>query len=94
MMQRDEARKKKQPRPTPKPAAGAPGAGAKGQRTAPRQFFKEVMAELRKVAWPTRQEVVGYSIVVLVSSIVIAAIVFGMDWVFTEAILALFGVDR
>lgn len=95
MMQRDEARKKKQPRPTPKPAAGGPGGpGGKGPRTPPRQFFKEVGAELRKVAWPTRPEVISYSIVVLVSSIVIAAIVFGMDFVFTEAILSLFGVDR
>jgi preprotein translocase subunit SecE len=94
MMQRDEARKKKQPRPTPKPQPGAAGAGAGGRkRTPPRQFFKEVVAELRKVAWPTRQEVIGYSIVVLVSSVVIAAIVFGMDYIFTEAILALFGVD-
>ncbi|MQB01253.1 MAG: preprotein translocase subunit SecE [Actinobacteria bacterium] len=93
-MQRDEARKKKQPRPTPKPAGAPGGPGGKGPRTPPRQFFKEVAGELRKVAWPTRQEVIGYSIVVLVSSIVIAAIVFGMDFVFTEAILALFGVDR
>ena len=94
MMQRDEARKKKQPRPTPKPAAGAQGGpGGRGPRTPPRQFFKEVAGELRKVAWPTRQEVIGYSIVVLVASIVIAAIVFGMDFVFTEAILALFGVE-
>ena len=95
MMQRDEARKKKQPRRAPKPAPGAAGTtGAPTRRrTPPRQFLKEVVAELRKVAWPTRQEVIGYSIVVLVSSIVIAAIVFAMDYVFTEAILALFGVD-
>ena len=92
MMQRDEARKKKQPRPTPKPATAAGGAGSK-QRTPPRQFFKEVVGELRKVAWPTRQEVISYSIVVLVSSVVIAALVFAMDYVFTEAILALFGVE-
>ena len=95
MMERDEARKKKQPRRAPKPpgGGGAGGPGGKGPRTPPRQFFKEVAAELRKVAWPTRQEVIGYSIVVLVSSVVIAAIVFGMDYVFTRAILALFGVE-
>jgi preprotein translocase subunit SecE len=99
MMQRDEARKKKQPRRAPKPGSGGPGApgpggaGGGNRRTPPRQFFKEVAAELRKVAWPTRQEVIGYSIVVLVSSVVIAALVFGMDYVFTRAILALFGVE-
>jgi preprotein translocase subunit SecE len=76
-----------------RPAPRQPGATPKKQRTKPRQFFKEVIAELRKVAWPTRQEVVAYSIVVLVSSVVIAALVFGMDYVFTKAVLRLFGVE-
>jgi preprotein translocase subunit SecE len=74
----------------PRPPSAAPG---KRERTKPRQFFKEVIAELRKVAWPTRQEVVAYTIVVLVAVIVIATVIFGMDFVFTKAILALFGVE-
>ena len=65
----------------------------KKQRTKPRQFFREVIAELRKVAWPTRQEVVAYSIVVLVSCVFIATLVFGMDYVFTKGVLKLFGVE-
>ena len=88
MMKKDEERKKAAPRP-----AKAPGAPTKKERTKPRQFFKEVIAELKKVAWPTRQEVVSYSIVVLVSSVVIAALIFGMDYVFTKAVLALYGVE-
>jgi preprotein translocase subunit SecE len=83
-MQKQEAQKSRSPRPQVKPV-GAP--------TKQLQFFKEVMAELRKVAWPTRQEVVAYSIVVLVSVVVIAAIIFAMDYVFTKAVLALFGVE-
>ena len=44
---------------------------ARRRRTArsavgPIQFIREVRGELRKVAWPTRPEVVKYSIVVLV----------------------------
>lgn len=73
--------------PTPKP----PGAPTKRERTKPRQFFKEVVAELKKVAWPTRQEVFAYTVVVLVAVVVIAALIFGMDYVFTKLILALFG---
>jgi len=88
LMQKQEAQKSRSPRPQVKPV-GAPTK----QRTKPLQFFKEVMAELRKVAWPTRQEVVAYSIVVLVSVVVIAAIIFAMDYVFTKAVLALFGVE-
>ena len=90
-MKKQEERKQRQPRPTPK--AGAPGAPGKKQRTKPRQFVKEVVDELRKVAWPNRQEIVGYSMVVLIASVVIAALIFGMDYVFGNAILALFGVD-
>ena len=89
LMQRQEAQRKA----TPRAVAKAPGAPTKKERTKPRQFVKEVMAELKKVAWPTRQEVVAYSIVVLVSVIVIATLIFAMDYVFTRAILELFGVQ-
>lgn len=92
LMKKQEAQRQKAPR-SPRPTGQAAAAGAKRERTSPRQFFKEVVAELRKVAWPTRQEVVGYSIVVLVSVIVIAAIIFAMDLAFTKGILELFGVD-
>ena len=88
-MKKQQERKTTAPRPTPKAAAAA----GKKERTKPRQFVKEVVAELQKVAWPTRQEVFSYSLVVLVSSIVIAALVFGMDFVFTKAILSLFGIE-
>ena len=36
------------------------------------QFFKESVAELRKVVWPTRDDVVSSVGVVIVSTIVIA----------------------
>ena len=87
-MKKDEARKKSAPR-----AAVKPQPSPAKERTSPRQFLKEVVAELKKVAWPTRKEVAAYSLVVLVSVIVIATIILGMDFVFTRAIFALFGVD-
>ena len=88
-MKKQEQQKKPPTRPSPK-AAGAP---TKRERTKPRQFVKEVIGELKKVAWPTRQEVIAYSIVVLVAVVVVTTIIFGMDYVFTKAILALFGID-
>lgn len=36
------------------------------------QFFKESVAELRKVVWPTRDDVVSSVGVVIVSTIIIA----------------------
>jgi preprotein translocase subunit SecE len=88
-MKRQEAQR----RAVARPVAKAPGAPTKRERTKPAQFVREVIAELRKVAWPSRQEVVAYTIVVLVSSGVIAAMIYGMDRVFTRAVLELFGVD-
>ncbi len=89
LMKREQQRKASAPRPVPK-AAAAP---AKKERAKPRQFLKEVVAELRKVAWPTRQEVAGYSAVVLIGVVVMGALIFAMDYVFAKVILALFGVD-
>lgn len=84
MKKQEQQQRRPAPKPTPSP---------RRERTKPRQFFKEVVAELKKVAWPTRKEVVAYTIVVLVSVVVITTLIFGMDFVFTRAILALFGVD-
>ena len=54
-------------------------------------FGGEVMAELRKVNWPDRKTVLGYTLVVLVSVSIITAIIFGLDTLFGKAVLAIFG---
>ena len=51
------------------------------------QFFKECYAELRKVVWPGRDDVMSSVGVVLVSTIIIAAVLGLVD------ILLLFGVQ-
>ncbi len=58
----------------------------KRKRTGARQFLKEVRQELRKVDWPSREELVSYTIVVLVTVTVLTALVFGLDYVFTKVI--------
>ncbi len=63
----------------------------KRRRTPPRLFLKEVRQELKKVNWPTRQELVAYTIVVLVSVTVLTSYVFGLDFVFSKLVLNLFG---
>jgi preprotein translocase subunit SecE len=62
----------------------------KRKRTGARQFLKEVRQELRKVNWPTRQETISYSFVVLVSVVVLTSLVAAMDYVFNKAIMDLF----
>ena len=71
-------------------APATPRPEQKEARTKPRQFLKEVRAELRKVAWPSRPEVINYSIVVLVTVVVLTAIIAGLDYLFSEFVLTLF----
>ncbi len=73
---KEEARAKKQQQPT-----------KKKERTGLRQFFLEVRAELKKVTWPSRQELSTYTIVVFGLSTALTLYVFGIDWVFTRGVL-------
>jgi preprotein translocase subunit SecE len=54
-------------------------------------FYRQVLAELRKVIWPTRKELITYTTVVIVFVLVVIAYVTGLDYVFSKAILAIFG---
>ena len=64
---------------------------AKKDRTTPALFLRQVMAELRKVIWPTRHELVTYTTVALVFILVMVAIVTSLDYGFTKLIIAVFG---
>ncbi|HZB02706.1 MAG TPA: preprotein translocase subunit SecE [Actinomycetota bacterium] len=70
-----------------------PAVPERKQRVGPRQFLREVRQELKKVAWPTRRELLSYTLVVLVSVIVLTSFVFGLDFVISKGILVVFGVD-
>jgi preprotein translocase subunit SecE len=72
----------------PAPSPNAP----KEPRTKPRQFFREVNAELRKVAWPTRSETLNLSFVVFMFLVLMTALIAGFDYVFSKAVL--FIVDQ
>jgi len=53
---------------------------AKGQKAW--EFIKGARTELRKVAWPTRQETIQTTLVVVVMVIVTALILWGLDSLF------------
>jgi preprotein translocase subunit SecE len=55
------------------------------------RFSREVIAELSKVIWPTRKELVTYTIVVVVFVSVMVALVSGLDLLFAKAVLLVFG---
>ena len=54
-------------------------------------FYKQVVAELRKVIWPTRHELLTYTSVVLVFVLFMVAIVSAFDFLFSQGVLRVFG---
>lgn len=55
------------------------------------RFLREVVAELRKVIWPTRKDLITYTIVVLVFVSFMVALVAAMDVVFAKGVFWVFG---
>ncbi|MCU1664720.1 MAG: preprotein translocase subunit SecE [Pseudonocardiales bacterium] len=55
------------------------------------RFLREVVAELRKVIWPSRKQLVTYTMVVLVFVSFMVALVWVLDLVFAQGVLLVFG---
>jgi preprotein translocase subunit SecE len=87
MMDRDRRQQQQQTAPRRPPVA------ERKTRVGPRQFLREVRQELKKVAWPTRRELLAYTVVVLVSVVVLTSFVFGLDFLISRGILVVFGAD-
>ena len=51
------------------------------------QFLREVRVELTRVAWPTRQQMVAFTTVTLITTISLALVIFAMDYVLRRSIL-------
>jgi preprotein translocase subunit SecE len=60
------------------------------RRTSPATFYRQVVAELRKVVWPTQQQLVTYFFVVMVFVIVMMAFVSALDLGFGKLVFAIF----
>ena len=60
------------------------------EKTGPRQYLSEVRAEMRKVAWPTRSEIINSSIIVIIAVTVMTTLIFGFDYVSAKLVLFLF----
>ena len=60
------------------------------KRTGPATFYRQVVAELRKVVWPTQEQLVTYFFVVMVFVIVMIGIVAALDLGFGKLVFAVF----
>lgn len=52
----------------------------------PLVFLKEVRAEMEKVSWPSRQEAIRLTLIVIGLSLIVAAYIGSLDFVFTKLI--------
>jgi preprotein translocase subunit SecE len=59
-------------------------------RTSPATFLRQVVAELRKVVWPTQQQLITYFFVVLVFVCALMLIVSVLDIAFGKLIFEVF----
>ncbi|MGI8699403.1 MAG: preprotein translocase subunit SecE [Mycobacteriales bacterium] len=75
----------------PAPATGGRGARGGGPIGRLSLYWRQVVAELRKVIWPTRRELITYTTVALVFITVMVALMAGFDVLFAKAVLAVFG---
>jgi preprotein translocase subunit SecE len=69
-----------------KSGGGRKKGGPKKQRVTVSQFLTEVRAEMKKVTWPTRDEVIAYTIVVLVTTVLMGGLVYFADILFTKLV--------
>lgn len=60
-------------------------------RTNPVVFYRQVVAELRKVVWPTQQQLVSYFVVTMAFVLFMIAMVSLLDLGFGKAVFAIFG---
>ena len=77
------------------------GSGKKktAKKSAPRQnpfvfvwnFLKQVVAELRKVIWPNRKQMISYTTVVLAFLVFMVALIGGVDLGFAKLVGLVFG---
>ncbi|MFG3346905.1 preprotein translocase subunit SecE [Streptomyces sp. NPDC048018] len=54
-------------------------------------FYRQVIAELRKVVWPTRSQLTSYTSVVIVFVVIMIGLVTVIDYGFQEAVKYVFG---
>ncbi len=67
------------------PAAAKTPAASKAKRSR-FKFITDIVAELKKVVWPPRDQVIYLTVVVVIVTIVLGAFLGSLDWGFTHLI--------
>ena len=99
LQEREERRQKKQDAQGSKAQRKAAAMQSRPQPAERKSFFNrikdylhEVRQELRKVTWPTREQMVAFTTVTVITSVVLTGVVFLLDIAMKEAVFWL--LDR
>lgn len=65
-----------------------------GKRTSPITFYRQVVAELRKVVWPTQEQLVTYFLVTMVFVVFFMALISLLDLGFGKLAFEVFTGDQ
>lgn len=52
------------------------------------EYFKEVKSELKKVTWPSREETISYTVLVILFSLAMVVFLGGLDFLFSYLLSA------
>ncbi len=101
MMEREERLQKKKRSEAPSRTQQVTAAAARRPRAEGtlwqrvRRYFHEVRVELKKVSWPTRDQMKNFTTVTVITSIALTLLVFGLDFGLKELVLlALGGINN
>ncbi len=91
LTEREERRQKKVRQARGAPQRRRPGRPGERKSLPGRvvQFLREVRMELRRVSWPTRDQLVAFSVVTVITSAALTIYIFGSDFVLKRGILYL-----
>lgn len=92
LMEREERRQKNdkadgKQRRTPAAASRPPTVERKPLTRRLIEFMHDVRQELRKVSWPTQDQMVAFTTVTLITTVALTLVVFGFDIVMKEGVL-------
>ncbi|MCC7077420.1 MAG: preprotein translocase subunit SecE [Acidimicrobiia bacterium] len=91
-LKRMQAREDRRTDPKEKtPRRPSPQQLAQKKRVGAKQFTQEVIGELRKVLWPTRQQVTTSSVIVVIVVVVMTTLIWALDLGISRVIDLVYG---
>jgi preprotein translocase subunit SecE len=55
-----------------------------------KEYIDDVRREMKKVSWPDQQELIDYTIVVVVFTVLLSAFIFAVDQVYSTVLEAIY----